>query len=198
VGTHRRISAVPSNPCAANAVGRTGRAAGSSPIDRPTDPSPRAVKGPRRQAPLRRFGFRGVAVGPLRPRRQFSFERAVAAISRPGRNVHRAPRGLDIPDSYAGATRLSPGCCLVNGIGAATRICVATGDFGETLLTPRSVHAWLETWRWPIFDRSVRYAGSCRRRPYESTRPSHHPASAASVTSRSALAPSNHSDMAAH
>jgi hypothetical protein len=101
VGTHRRISAAPSNPCAANADGRAGRAGREgwvgldSPIDRPTDPSPRAVKGARRQFPLRSSGLRGVAA------RVGGFCSIAAPIFlRAGRNGQRASRGLYIGDSH--------------------------------------------------------------------------------------------------
>jgi hypothetical protein len=101
VGTHRRISAARSNPCAANAGGPTGRARREgwvgldSKIDRPTDPSPRAVKGARRQFPLRSSGFQGVAA------RVGGFYSVAAPISlRAGRNGQRASRGLYIGDSH--------------------------------------------------------------------------------------------------
>jgi hypothetical protein len=101
VGTHRRISAARSNPCAANAGGPTGRARREgwvgldSKIDRPTDPSPRAVKGARRQFPLRSSGFQGVAA------RVGGFCSVAAPISlRAGRNGQRASRGLYIGDSH--------------------------------------------------------------------------------------------------
>jgi hypothetical protein len=102
VGTHRRISAAPSNPRAANADerGRVGcpitRDAGASSIDRPTDPSPWAVIGARRQFPLRCSGLRGVAA------RVGGFCSAAAPIFlRAGLNGQHASRVLYIGDFHA-------------------------------------------------------------------------------------------------
>ena len=146
MGKHRRIWRAPSSP-SSNAVRahvgeRTSGARRAAPltvacharrgwvgldsnIDRPEDPSPRAVKGAQATVPSPAWspGRRGVGGSSI----------ACAAspiFSRTGLNVHRAPRGLYISDSHAGATHLSPRCYL----GMDPRPPgVTTGDFGETL-----------------------------------------------------------------
>ena len=155
---HRRISRAPSSLRRSWTFGRTGRLRGPirsaevqacsaeflehgvrdacstfSSIDRPADPSPRAVRGAQAQVPSPAWspGRRGQTPSAAAP---IFLRPDVTSISRSGRSGQLALGGLYIRDSHAGATQLSPRCYVGNGIG------VATGAFGETLLTPRSVH----------------------------------------------------------
>jgi hypothetical protein len=210
VGTHRRISAAPPDPCAANADGRPGRTrghAGASPIDRPTDPSPRAVKGPRRQAPLRRSGLRGVAARiPVA---------AAPIFLRAGRKGQRASRVLYIGNSHDVAEpglacpsltplsrqvawRTAKGATLGQGGIPMSQIAPAVGTAPARRLRRLvaggcgSIRFIRRTLRRP------REASVDRRAVVKTAFASHHPATAATGRSRSAPRPSNHSDMAAH
>jgi hypothetical protein len=193
VGKHRRISAAPSSPCAANA-GVRSTAPRHPEIDRPVDPSPRAVKGAKAQAPLRALWSRvrrGSSPGPRRP---FFRERDVAAMSRPGRNVHRAPRGLDIPDSYAGATLPSPGCPLNSGTSLTTSDAWSSIQLSKNVCREAAHDPGIDDRRRTVplaCDATV----DCGQRLLNG--PPHHPPTPPTETSRSALAKSNNSDMAA-
>jgi hypothetical protein len=197
VGTHRRISAAPSNPCAANANGRTGRAgrdaaasslevrcvpatpaAGgyprdlslpaavcggarrtaedTSPIDRPTDPSPRTVKGAMASDPLRRLVPRASRLGSPLPRRPLFRHRT----SRP----HRRPP------------------CVQSGQ-------VLASSLGVSYVSSQAAH--------PIEPPPAKVRRRCDGTLKRGANPPHHPATPPIATSRSALAKSNNSDMAA-
>jgi hypothetical protein len=218
VGTHRRISAAPSgaDAAAADVATRIFRAASltvgcharrrgwvglDSNIDRPVDPSPRAVKGPRRQAPLRRFGLQGVAVGPLRPRRQFSVERAVADSSPSGRKGQRASRVLYIGNSHDVA-ELGLACPSLTPLSRQVAWRTAEGaTLGQGGIPMSQIAPAVGTAPARRLRRAAGGCGSIRRLPaavgWRRDR-SHHPATAATGRSRSAPRPSNHSDMAAH
>ena len=134
MGKHRRISPGPSSASLPAAVSCRIRvtAKDAPPIDRPADPSPRAVKGAQAQVPSPAWspGRRGQTPSAAAP----IFSRPdVTSISRSGRSGQLSLSLLYIPDFHRGATRRLPGCCRVNGIG------VARSAFGETLLTSRSV-----------------------------------------------------------
>lgn len=109
------------------------------PIDRPTDPSPRAVKGAQVKVPSPAWspGRRGqtpLAAAPIFSRRD------EASISRSGPSGQLRPALLYIAYRQCGATQLSPRCSVCNGISVTT-----------------SDGSCRKTWRWPIFDRCAHH-----------------------------------------
>jgi hypothetical protein len=224
VGTHRRISAAPASP-SANAPevqtgGRTTRVRRAAPlavardarstvslIGRPVDPSPRAVKGARRQFPLRSSGLRGVAARiPVAAAPNF-----LAPIClRTGHNGQRASRGLYIGNSHGMAEpRHAPAALTVLSRQAASHTpegaTLGQGGIPMSQIAPAVGTAPARRLRRPA-------AGGCGSEQFmggallasragaldRRANPSHHPATVAIARSRSALATSNHSDMAAH
>jgi len=175
VGKHRRISAAPSDPCAANADGCTPSARREAPlavardarstvseIDRPVDPSPRTVNGGQGSSPSP-----GLASG---------------APRLPGRGAHFFAE----PHSYRTSRPHRYLCCghtgqvLASSPGVSCVLIQAADPIGLTPATPRR-----------------RCDGTLDRGQRLLEAASHHPASAPTARSRSALATSNHSDMAA-
>jgi hypothetical protein len=214
VGKHRRISAAPSSPCAANAGGCTGRGRSASTLTVAREarstvspigcraggvfiPIRTAAKEPRRHSPLRRFGLRGVAVGWVGSVRS---RRPVFPCN--GRNGQLALGDLDIVDSHGVAeprhtppplTPLSRQAASHTAEGAT----LGLGGIPMSQIAPAVGTAPARRLRRPVADRcsSIEFIPATVRRRCDG---SHHPASAAIATSRSALAMSNHSDMAAH
>jgi hypothetical protein len=167
VGKHRRISAAPSDPCAANAdgcirsarreallaVARDARSTVSE-IDRPVDPSPRTVNGGQGSSPSP-----GLASGA--PRR-------VGGSCSPGAHFFAEPHSYRTSRPHRYLCCGHTGQVLASSPGVSCVLIQAADPIALTSATPR------------------------RRRDR-----SHHPATAAAPPLRSALAKSNHSDMAA-
>jgi hypothetical protein len=129
MGKHRRISAAPASPSVNSSLPaavrcwsrRTSKDTAFSPLAAllPVSLGARSRR-PRLKRPSRPSGLRGVAVGPLWPRRPF--------FPRKGRNGQLTLAGLYIRDSHAGATQLSwrdtaHSLCHVPGLIAVGRAC---------------------------------------------------------------------------